>query len=101
MYDTIIYYVFGTLILFLSFIPVFIYLKYGRDPKIDYDVSYERELPFDDPPAVVNAICNNSLEIGEPDINGYNATVMDLIDRKYLVMADSSHPLSINFGKKS
>jgi len=87
---TIIYYVFGTLMLFLSFIPVYIYLKYGREPKIDYNASYERELPFDDPPAIVNAICNNSLEkVGEPNLNGYNSTIMDLIDKNYLIMVDS------------
>jgi uncharacterized membrane protein len=90
MYNPIIYYVFGTLMLLLSFIPVYIYLKYGREPKINYDARYERELPFDDPPAIVNAICNNSLEkVGEPDLNGYSATIMDLIDRKYLVTANS------------
>ncbi|MDY9923211.1 MAG: DUF2207 domain-containing protein [Methanobacterium sp.] len=90
MYNPVIYYVSGTLMLLLSFIPVYIYLKHGREPKIDYDAPYERELPFDDPPAIVNAICNNSLEkVGEPDINGYTATIMDLIDKKYLVTANS------------
>lgn len=100
MYNTLIYYVFGTLMLFLSFMPLFIYLKYGREPKIDYDATYERELPFDDPPAIVNAICNNSLEkVGEPDIDGYTATIMDLIDKKYLVMVNSSHFISIDYDK--
>ena len=99
MYNPLVYYTFGILTLFLSIIPFLIYLKYGRDPKIDYDASYEKELPFDDPPAVVNALCNNSSNVGEPDINGYIATIMDLIDRKYIIMADSSHQLSINFDK--
>lgn len=95
MYNAIIFYVFGTLMIFISFIPVFIYLKYGREPKIDYDANYERELPFDDPPAIVNAICNSSLEnVGEPNLNGYIATILDLIDRKYLILN------SENNGKK-
>lgn len=109
MYSPLVYYIFGTLMLVLSIIPVFIYLKFGREPKIDYNANYEREIPFDDPPAVVNAICNKlSEKVGEPDINGYMATIIDLIDRKYLVMVDSpnngkSEPksllVSINYDK--
>jgi uncharacterized membrane protein len=69
------------------FIPWLIYLRYGRDPKIEYKAEYEQNIPTDDPPAIVNAICGPgfSNEIGEPDLDGFNATIIDLIDRKYLL----------------
>ncbi len=67
----------------LSLIAV--YLKYGREPKVNYNGIYERELPTDDSPAVVNALLNRS-NIGKPDMKGFEATIMDLIDRKILKM---------------
>ena len=60
---------------------IYVYLKHGREPKVDYNGIYERELPSDDSPAVVNALLNRS-SIGEPDMKGFEATIMDLIDRK-------------------
>ena len=65
-----------------------IYFRYGREPKIDYQAEYERDIPTDDPPALVNAICGPwfSKKIGEPDMDGFKATIMDLIDRKYLLL---------------
>ena len=60
---------------------IYIYLRHGREPKVDYNGIYERELPSDDSPAVVNALLNRS-DIGEPDMKGFEATIMDLIDRK-------------------
>ncbi|MGQ9622220.1 MAG: DUF2207 family protein [Candidatus Caldatribacteriaceae bacterium] len=34
---------------------VFVYLLLGREPEVDYAGFYERELPYNDPPDVVNA----------------------------------------------
>ncbi len=64
---------------------VLVYLKYGREPKVEYNGIYERELPTDDSPAIVNALLNRS-DIGEPDMKGFEATIMDLIDRKIFKM---------------
>lgn len=78
-----------SVLFFLSlFVPLIIYLRYGREPKIDYQAEYERDIPTDDPPAIVNAICGPgfSKKIGEPDMDGFKATIMDLINRKYLIM---------------
>lgn len=76
----------GALLIIASFTPILIYLKYGREPKIDYSAEYEREIPSNDPPALVNAIYTSKVlkNIGEPDMNGFKATIMDLIDRNYL-----------------
>ena len=70
--------------LLLVFFPVSLagtYLKYGREPKVEYDGVYEREPPTDDPPAVVNAIIDNDT-FGEPNMKGFEATILDLIERK-------------------
>ena len=77
----------AVLMLLACFIPFLIYYQFGREPKIDYMAEYERDIPTDDPPAIVNAICGPgfSKRIGEPDMDGFKATIMDLIDRKYLL----------------
>jgi len=100
------------ILMFLSiFLPVLIYFKFGREPKIDYRAEYERDLPTDDLPAVVNAISGRGLgkRVGEPDMDGFRATIMDLINRKYLLMQnipskldenkDASLSLKINYDK--
>ena len=51
--DTELYFI-GVLMVLISSIPLFIYLIYGREPKIDYNAKYETDLPTDDPPAIVN-----------------------------------------------
>ena len=85
-FKTTIYSILAILMLLSIFIPVIIYFRSGREPKIRYNDRYERDLPTDDPPAVINAICGSggSIEVGEPDMNGFIATIMDLINRKYI-----------------
>jgi uncharacterized membrane protein len=68
--------------LFALAFPLFIYFKYGREPKIDYTGIYEREPPTASKPAVVNAIMEGS--DGIPKISGFTATIMDLIYRGYI-----------------
>lgn len=90
VYFIYIYLIIAALLLLGAFTPFFIYLKYGREPKINYDAKYETDLPTDDPPAIVNAICGDdfSKKVGIPNINGFKATIMDLIDRNYLLLKD-------------
>ena len=59
------------------------YLKYGREPKVDYDGVYERELPSDEPPEVINTIFGMSV-IHKPDMKGFEASILNLIDRKII-----------------
>ena len=82
------YSILAVLMVLSTIIPVIIYYKYGREPKIDYQAEYERDIPTDDPPAVVNAICGSGFgkRIGVPDMDGFRATIMDLINRKYLLI---------------
>ena len=63
---------------------LFTYLRYGREPKVDYEGIYERELPSDDPPEVINALIENKQNIGKPNMEGFQASIMNLIDRKVL-----------------
>lgn len=65
-------------------IAVIVYLRHGREPEVDYDGIYERELPTDDSPAVVNALVDSKNDIGTPNMKGFEATILSLIDRKIL-----------------
>lgn len=75
------------LLLLALLFPLYVYHKYGKEPEIDYYGLYERELPTDSKPAVVNAIMRG--RIGVPTIEGFTATVMDLVDREYLRLKDT------------
>jgi uncharacterized membrane protein len=89
-FKTNLYSLLAVLFLLACFIPLLIYFLYGREPKINYRAEYERDIPTDDLPAVVNAISGKGLgkKVGEPDMDGFRATIMDLINRKYLLMQD-------------
>jgi len=82
----ILYYILSILMVISIIIPVLVYFKYGREPKSTYQGIYQRELPSDDPPAVVNALSGQgfSKKIGNPNMDGFQATIMDLINRGYL-----------------
>ena len=60
----------------------FTYFKYGREPKVMYDGIYERDLPTNDPPEVINALIENKKDIGTPNMKGFEASIMNLIDKK-------------------
>ncbi len=87
-FKSMLYSLLAVLMFLAIFIPLIIYFRYGREPKIEYRAEYERDIPTDDPPAIVNAICGPgfSKKVGVPDMDGFKATIMDLIDRKYLLL---------------
>ena len=74
--------VLGLLSLISPIASIIIYLRFGREPKVNYDGIYEREPPTDDPPAMVNALIDNSRDIGTHNMNGFEATILNLIDKK-------------------
>ncbi len=51
------------------------YLRYGREPKIDYDLDYEHSPPTDRPPAEVGALMSQ----GRVSEKEFTATLFDLI----------------------
>ena len=89
-FKSTLYSLLAVLFLLACLVPLIIYLRYGREPKINYQAEYERDVPTDDSPAVVNAISGKGLgkSVGEPDMDGFRATIMDLINRKYLLIQD-------------
>jgi len=74
------------LIIFIGAIifPVIIYLIHGREPKIPYYGLYERELPTRDKPSVVNLVMKGRFV--SPTIDGFTATILDLVNKKYILM---------------
>lgn len=73
----------GLLSLLSPIIAVFVYLRYGRESDVAYEGIYERDLPTDDPPVFINAMMK-SRGLGDPDMEGFQATLLDLIDRKVI-----------------
>lgn len=88
-FKTFLFSLLTVVMLLICLIPFIIYLLFGREPKIDYQAEYERDIPTDDPPAVVNAIVSSGT-VGDPNMDGFKATIMDLIDMKYLLFHSSS-----------
>ena len=78
------YIVLGLLTLLSPISLIMIYIKWGREPKVDYEGIYERDLPTDDPPEVINALVENKSNIGKPNMKGFEAAILNLIDRKVL-----------------
>lgn len=77
------------IILLLSLvIPVVIYFKFGREPKISYNAIYEREPPSNDSPIFVNAMFDGN--VGSIDKKAFQAEVMNLINKKYLKLSSDS-----------
>ncbi|MCL2141976.1 MAG: DUF2207 domain-containing protein, partial [Methanimicrococcus sp.] len=71
-----------SLIIFLGLaLPVVIYQKYGREPPVNYRALYERDLPTDAKPAIVNTIV---IGHGKPNMHAFTSTIMSLVDRKYV-----------------
>ena len=99
-FKTFLYSILAVLMIISIIIPVLIYLKYGREPKSNYNAEYERELPTNDPPAMINALSGKGFgkNVGEPNMDGFQATIMDLINRKYLTIVDAEPDKK---GKKS
>ncbi|MBM4240287.1 MAG: DUF2207 domain-containing protein [Euryarchaeota archaeon] len=87
-FKTAIYLLLTILILLSIAYPLFVYYRLLGSPKITYDAGNEGEIPKDDPPALINALFGPgfSKQIGEPDINGFIATILDLVDRDYLTL---------------
>jgi len=77
------YVVLGILSLLSPVVALLTYLKYGREPKVDYEGIYEREPPTDDSPEVVNAMYATGT-IGTPNMDGFEAAILNLIDKKFL-----------------
>lgn len=77
---------FYPILLFVIFLGI--YLLYGRERKIAYDALYERDLPTQDPPELVNAIVSRVCR--EPDNDGFSAAVLDMVRKGHLSFIEKS-----------
>ncbi|PIT85544.1 hypothetical protein COU36_02695, partial [Candidatus Micrarchaeota archaeon CG10_big_fil_rev_8_21_14_0_10_59_7] len=60
-------------------IGAYCYLKWGKEPAVRYQGEYERDIPYDYPPAIAGGLVGFGA-----DKNDFTATVLDLVRRKYL-----------------
>jgi uncharacterized membrane protein len=74
-------------------VPFYIYYKFGREPEVNYYAAYEREPPTNSKPVAVNAIMRGKL--GTPDIDGFVATILDLVYRGYLGLEEEGGDIVI------
>ena len=72
----------------LMILPLGMFLKWGRNPKIVYNADYETQIPTDDSPVFINAMIPGIVE--QLDENAFTATLLDLIDKKYYKMVISN-----------
>lgn len=80
------YSVLSFLMIILSFIPIVIYFKYGREPEVSYQGIYEHEPPTNDSPVKVNSLYKGN--VGSVDMDGFKAAILSLVNKKYLKMDD-------------
>ncbi len=78
-------------------IPFASFYFFGREPKVRLNSEYERDLPYDDPPAVVNSIVKRI--VSDPDGDAFAATILSLVEKGYLEFAGKS-TFKISEGKK-
>jgi uncharacterized membrane protein len=71
------------LVLFIAAF-VWVYIRYGREPRVDYDVVYEREPPRDMPPAVVPAILTQGNVHDVEIAKSFAATIIECARLGYL-----------------
>jgi len=71
----------GFYVLMLGLVILTFYFL-GREPKIQYQGIYERELPYKDSPDLVNCVVNNLLN--SVDNDGMTAVLMDLYKKDYI-----------------
>jgi uncharacterized membrane protein len=88
-------------LLYIGFllIIVFLFRKYGIEPKIDYAGIYERELPSSDAPDVINALIKN--RSGSVDDDGIAGTMMNLYRKDYINFERDKKEVSIRLNPKA
>jgi uncharacterized membrane protein len=69
-------------------IPFTAFYFFGREPHVELNSEYERDVPYDDPPAVVNAIVKRI--VSDPDGDAFAATILSLVEKGYLEFAGKS-----------
>lgn len=76
------------LLIFISMIYPFYIVYQSWGGQFRSRIRSTGDLPENDPPAIVNAICGSGIskQAGDPGIDGFLATIMDLIKKRYLIV---------------
>lgn len=77
---------------------IYFYLKYGVEPKVNYQLKYEREPPRDIPPMALTAIYGSGLNISA---KGLLATIFDLARRGYIDIREKKKKQFFGFSEKT
>ena len=70
----------------IALLPIMLYIRFGREPKVEYEREYEHEIPYNDHPAVVNVIVKR--EFGYPDSGAIGASMTRLHHAKAISFED-------------
>ena len=82
---------------------IYFFLKYGRDPKVDYELTYEQEPPSKIPPMALSNLLEgeeNKTEIRR-EAMGLIATIFDLARRGYLEVREEKKKRFLGLGEKT
>jgi len=91
--NTIISYILLAISMVLIASPAVIYFKWIREPSIAYDTKYETKIPSRDDLLLVNALAKG--EIGEIDIDGFYAILLNLSYKRYIEFYKTRDDISI------
>lgn len=97
-YDSL-YSILNIIMVMACFIPIVIYFKYGKEPKLTYQGIYEHEPPTKESPIKVNSLYKGN--VGSIDMDGFKATILSLVDKKYLEMEDFEASYDISKGNEN
>jgi len=95
------------LMILLSALPIIafiiFYLKYGRNPRVNYEMEYEREPPNKIPPmALSNLLEGEESKTGiKTEAMGLIATIFDLARRGYLDVNEEKKKRFLGLGEKT
>jgi len=69
---------------------VYFYIKYGREPKVDYDLTYEHEPPSDIPPMALSNLMEGEEVTGniKREAMGILSTIFDLARRGHIEISE-------------
>ncbi len=87
---------------------LFVWFVWGREPKIDYNVIYERDVPYNYSPSIVSALINQDSR--KPDQEAFIAEILNLCLKRHLKLEkiqnhkkifEKSHDFKITILKKN
>ncbi|KAF2957431.1 hypothetical protein AS159_07070 [Thermotoga sp. Ku-13t] len=91
----------ATYALFVVFFPLYLYRKFGREFSVTYDAEYEREIPYRDPPDVVNGVVKRLCSL--PDEDGLNALLLNAVKEKRaeFITSQNGQVVGVSFATNS